>query len=375
MELITYIRLFRKWLWLIFLGGFLAGGAAFLSASQQVDLYRSHVTLSVGSVINMPNPQYSELIVGSQLARTYAVLARNYEVAEAAVEAGNFPISPAGLRGLISTSVIEDTSLLVIGVTYSDPVLAADMANEVANQLILKSPRNLTPLEQAQIDLANTEIDRLREELTAARDEQTIIDDQLALTTDPTTISQLRDQRNQIATQINQASANIAQFSATITALQQNVNSLEIVESARIQGGPISSSPFNKTVIGALVGAVLAAGIALLIEYLDDTVQSPADATQTLGIPTLAAISRFGKTKDTYIQRLVTARDPGSPVSEEYRTLRTNLLFSANGTEDASLPAFIVTSAGPSEGKSVTASNLAVTMAMAGWRVLLVDAD
>jgi capsular exopolysaccharide synthesis family protein len=92
-----------------------------------------------------------------------------------------------------------------------------------------------------------------------------------------------------------------------------------------------------------------------------------------LGLPTLAAISRFGKSRDGYNQRLITYRDPSSQISEQYRTLRTNLLFSTNGSN--SKTAFVVTSAGPSEGKTVSTANLAVTMAMAGWRVLLIDAD
>jgi polysaccharide biosynthesis transport protein len=111
----------------------------------------------------------------------------------------------------------------------------------------------------------------------------------------------------------------------------------------------------------------------LLIEYLDDTITAPSQATQLLGLPTLAAITRFGKSRDSYSQRLITYRDPSSQISEQYRTLRTNLLFSTNGNANKS--AFVITSAGPSEGKTVTTANLAVTMAMAGWRVLLIDAD
>lgn len=373
MELVAYIRLFRKWFWLLFLGAFLAGGAAFLFGSRQVDLYRSQVIISVGTAYKTPNPQYTELITGAELAQTYVVLARTYDVLQAAVDAGNFPVSAGGLRGMVSASVIENTSLLVLSVTYTDPVLAADMANEVARQLILKAPNNLTPEQQSQIDLATSEITRLREELNAAREEQRNVDAQLAAATDPAEVERLRELRNEIANQINQASYNIAQFSNTITSLQQRVNSLEIVESARIQAAPSGANMFSKALLGAMVGGALAAGIALLIEYLDDTVQSPADATQSLGVPALAAISRFGKTRDSYSQRLITYRDPGSPVAEEYRTLRTNLLFSSNGSTGKGI--YVITSPGPSEGKSVTVANLAVTMAMAGWRVLLIDAD
>lgn len=372
MELVTYLRLFRKWFWLLFLGAFLASGAAFLRSSRQPEVYQSSVTISVGSAIQQPNPQINEMITGAQLAQTYAVLVRSYDIAQAAVDAGKFPISAAGLRGSLSAHVILNTSLIVVTVTYTDPVLAADMANEVANQLILKSPKNLTPEQQAQIDLANSEIAQLNEQLTLQRQNLSQLDTQLAATTDQTEREKLQQQRDTLINQINQASQNIASFSNNIANLQQATNALTIVERAR-PGGAIGRNVFLDAVLGAMVGFALAAGLAFLIEYLDDTIPSPSEATQLLGIPTLAAITRFGKSRDTYTQRLITYRDPGSHISEEYRTLRTNLLFSTNGSMGKSV--FIVTSPGPSEGKTVTTANLAVTMAMAGWRVLLVDAD
>lgn len=373
MELLEYFRLLRKWAWLLFIGAFLAGGASYLFNSQEVDVYNSSVTIMVGSAIDAPNPEYSELITGSQLANTYAILARSYDIAQAAVEAGNFPVSAGQLRGMIWTSVVENTPLLVVGVTYTDPILAAEMVTEVANQLVINSPSNLPAELEAQIEVWNAEVERLRTELQDLRLQRGSLDAQIRDTTDPDTLAELREQRNEMTNQINQASGNIAAYTRTIADLQRRVNSLTIVEQARISGSPQGQSPINSAVLGAMVGAALAAGLALLVEYLDDTFKSPSEVTQALNLPTLAAISRFGKTRDEYAQRLVTYNDPGSPISEEYRTLRTNLLFSSNGNTPNQ--AYVITSPGPSEGKSVTAANLAVTMASAGWRVLLIDAD
>lgn len=69
---------------------------------------------------------------------------------------------------------------------------------------------------------------------------------------------------------------------------------------------------------------------------------------------------------------LIALRDPRSPAAEAYRTLRTNILFSSL---DKPLRTLLVTSAGPDEGKSTTVANLAVTMAQAEQRVILVDCD
>jgi succinoglycan biosynthesis transport protein ExoP len=373
MDFLAYIRLFRKWFWLLLLGAFLAAGSAYLFRGDSVELYEARVTLLVGGAVEVPNPDYTELRVSVELVRTYAVLARTFDILEATVQAGNFPVTAQELRGMVSAAPIENTSLLVLSVTNTDPILASDLANEVARQLVLNSPTNLTPEQEQQIELQMAEVEHLQGELEQTRQQLATVDNQLAAITDENEGEVLREQRAQLTTQIIQLSNNIALFQNNITTLQRRVNSLDIVESAQVSGPSGQTSTFIQLLLGAVVGLALAAGAILVIEYLDDSVRTPEEATQTLALPMLAAISRFGKPRDPYSQRLITYNDPGSHVSEEYRTLRTNLLFSSNGTSDKGI--YIVTSPGPSEGKSVTTANLAVTIAMAGWRVLLIDAD
>ncbi|MGG3915949.1 CpsD/CapB family tyrosine-protein kinase [Rossellomorea vietnamensis] len=71
-------------------------------------------------------------------------------------------------------------------------------------------------------------------------------------------------------------------------------------------------------------------------------------------------------------RKLITKTDPKSPISEQYKTIRTNINFSS---VDQEMRSIMVTSSGPGEGKSTTAANLSVVFAQQGKKVLLVDAD
>jgi capsular polysaccharide biosynthesis protein len=157
MELVTYLRLFRKWFWLLFLGAFLAGGAAFLRANRQPDRYQASVTIQVGTANIDPNPDISGMYTAEQLAKNYVVLARSYDLAEATVEAGDFPITPGDLRASLSASVITETTLIVLTVTYSDPVGQTSSTRSHDNDLQSQQP---TP-EQKADRVAKDEITRL----------------------------------------------------------------------------------------------------------------------------------------------------------------------------------------------------------------------
>lgn len=76
--------------------------------------------------------------------------------------------------------------------------------------------------------------------------------------------------------------------------------------------------------------------------------------------------------RQNQMRHLITQLNPRSPISEQYRTIRTNIEFSS---ADQELQTIIVTSSGPGEGKSMTAANLAVVYAQQGKKVLLIDAD
>lgn len=143
------------------------------------------------------------------------------------------------------------------------------------------------------------------------------------------------------------------------------------VDPAVTPSKPIRPQPVTNSIIGAVVGLLLAGGIAFLIEYLDDSIKSPEDVERILGVPVLGYIGEVpGGRKKNNVMNIAT--QPRSPVAEAFRSLRTNLEFAGLSQP---LRVILVTSPGPGDGKTTVSSNLASIFAQGGKHVTLIDAD
>jgi non-specific protein-tyrosine kinase len=372
MELIAYIRLVRRWAWLLILAAFVGGSVSYIARSSQPATYQAQTLIAIGGSLQSPNPDNQDISTGIQLVQTYAVIVRTNEILQGAVDTLNAPLSAGDLNNALDTQIVSGTSLLRLSVTYTDPVLAADLVNELARQLVLNSPSNIPAEQQAQVDLLKAQVATITEDLTSLRTELESIDAELAdENLSDSRRTTLTDDRRRIIDQINKASNNIAGFTNTIASIQQLTNSVEIVETARIPTDSVGAGAFSTVILGAMVSASLAFGVVLLMETLNDTFRSADEITHTLQVPVLGVISKIDAADDAYASKLLTNQASASRSQDEYRILRTNLLFTAENRKGI----YIVSSPSPQEGKSVTAANLAVSMARAGLRVLLIDAD
>ena len=142
-----------------------------------------------------------------------------------------------------------------------------------------------------------------------------------------------------------------------------------IVDAADLPGSPVSPQPLRNLGLAAVLGLLLGFGIAVLREILDTTVKTADDVTAAAHASILAAIAFDPETSK---RPLVSSLGSHEPRVEAFRVLRTNLQFVDIDTPHK---AFVVTSSVPGEGKSTTAVNVALSMAQAGQRVLLVDGD
>ena len=166
---------------------------------------------------------------------------------------------------------------------------------------------------------------------------------------------------------------------------QSEVGTVSVVDAAPVPTVPIAPKILSNLLIGSVLGVVLGFLMVLLRNLLETRIRRPEDIRK-LGATLLAIIpdmrkllaQDFGDRREisvdghTFSTSLITVLNPGSPVSDNYRRLRTNLRFL---DPDNPPRVFAITSPGPGEGKSVTALNLCVAIAQAGHRVVYVDAD
>lgn len=173
---------------------------------------------------------------------------------------------------------------------------------------------------------------------------------------------------------------------------------VRIIDLALVPDHPFAPRPMRTMMLAAVLGLALGCGLAFARHALDHKVRTRDDVTASAaGAPILAMIPRIesrasgangngaGHNRILFWQRngastalseggdrLVTLRDPRNSASEAYRALRTSITFSS---ADHAPQVLVVTSAMPGEGKSTSASNLAITMAQQGTRTLLIDGD
>jgi polysaccharide biosynthesis transport protein len=161
------------------------------------------------------------------------------------------------------------------------------------------------------------------------------------------------------------------------TGLQSELKTtnIRVVEKAETPRGPVSPLRMRNYQLALLIGLGLGIGLVLLFEHLDNTLKTPEDVKEQLGLPFLGMVPDVGARQANggapKASPLI-LKNPQSAVAESYRVLRTNLIFSSAETTGRAL---VISSANPGEGKTTTVANLASSLAINGARVLAVDAD
>jgi capsular exopolysaccharide synthesis family protein len=277
---------------------------------------------------------------------------------------------PKDLDRHVSVTFPQQSSILEI--TYADPSKTTTQAGAQAFALAYVQIRTQAAEEQ----LTNLRKPVLAEEKTLLSDAKALrteIDDllvQLASESVSPNLEQvLRDKEDQLNL-INQQLLGLSTILLNLD--NSKINPPQLVLPARLPIAPISPNKILDGILGLLIGLTFGIGLAILRERLDDGLRDRSDLEGAVGAPVLAVIPHVPGWKKRQDTKLVSLEQPKSAVSEAYRTLRTSVLFTGM---QRGVKALMVVSPTAGEGKTTTAANLAVSLADANKRVILISAD
>lgn len=147
-----------------------------------------------------------------------------------------------------------------------------------------------------------------------------------------------------------------------------NLDNVHILDVAIEEEDPYNINVAKSSIIGGVLGLVISSGIFFVIYYFDRTAKSVEQVEEVLQMPILGSVEETKNLKE----ELVVATNPKEIISEQIRTIRTNLQFTS---ADEKIKTILITSSIPSEGKSFISSNLAAAFAQNNKKVLIVDCD
>jgi len=282
------------------------------------------LSLQVQSVVHTVNsPEVAE--VAASLLEQSRPDAQGYSVTAAVVP-------PDSSSGTIVSDVVEVTAV------SAEPVVSAAAANAYAKSII---------------DL------RIQSELARLRKAQDAISSQMAQ------FSNSASKRSTDYLFLLQRLRDLQVAEATVT------GGFTIVQPASVPTSPYAPKPFRSAVIGFGVGLIAGVALAYVQGQFDTRVRSHRQVGNILGMPVVARVPRVSRDvlRDGPLASLT---DPGGGVAESLRVLRSNLDWMH---VDDDVKSLLLTSSVKGEGKTLTVCNLAVTLALAGKSVVVVDAD
>jgi non-specific protein-tyrosine kinase len=356
-DLVKYLVLLWHWAWLIILAIVVAAAGAYLISKLVPPVYQAKTTILVDMAPSNKSLDYSTLMLSSQLTQTYSQMVTKTPILnEVAARLGLEKLDPK----TISAKPVTNTQLINIFAEDTNPKLAAD----IANMLVVVFADVVRSMQETRFSASELSLQ------TQMKD----IENKIKLAN-----AQLSDTMN--ITDKNRLETMIANYSQTYAGLLQSyeqvrlakaetLSSIVLIEPADAPLDPVRPRTLMNVAIAGLVSAILAAGLIIGFDLLNDIVKTPEEITKKLGLPVLGVIPHYKNNNGTPIAE----SQPLSPITEAFRNLRTNIKYAGAGLE-VPLHSFIVTSAMEGEGKTDVLVNLGIVLAQNRLRVLLMDAD
>lgn len=367
----VYLRVLRRWGWLPILFGLVSAGIAYQGTKVLMKpVYGADTTLQV-----TPGSGSTSGRSGND-ANTDSVLMTTQPVIDIAYKLlGTKANRYSGALYAASCNADANDQFITCSTTSPDYRAAAAALNALAQAFVKYNSTAqgshyvpvLSGLQQQENQISS-EVSALENTLHALQRQVSnvpagqkpnlsiqyqITATQSQLTQDHASLSTLKVQESNVRDQQIQAQGDVHQVDPAIASKHE-----------------IGPHPARNAILGLILGFGVAAALIVLLEYLDDSFRSVDEIARVTGVNIIGSVARLqGQSQD---MRLMVVKKPRSAFAEAYRVARTNLQFASL---DRPAGTILVTSTRDQEGKTTTASNLAAAIAIAGRRVLLVDAD
>lgn len=384
MDLSKILSLIYRYLWLLVGAALVAGMITFLQVGRQPLVYQATTDLLIGPGLDSPSPDINSLKIGGQLGQTYAEVVSTASFLEAVNNRLSQKVDLNVLEDAISSRQSVETRLLTIIVEFSDPLQAVDIANAAAQTLLELSPSkdNITTALRAQM---SEQAHQLQLVVTESQARITELEVELATLkgvspTSPESAQFNLEQQNLVVRELAEERSQLSESIRTMAAIYQslldtNTNQIEIIQPATI-ATQIDKQLWFRVISSLVAGLIFALIITFTSEYFDDRLRLPGDLSHAAGVPLLSVIDKHARKNGTGLDGLVTYAHPNSDAANRYREGAAKLLF----TIGESIPSTLLVSSLGSKNSgeadaAVTAGNLAVAFAQAGYKVALVDAQ
>jgi len=299
-------------------------------------------------------------------ARTARIKAEAYISAlqEGAVGVGSSqeePESAGGGSAALGELVSERETLLLDLLPDHPRVRAVERRIESVTRQVAEEVAGRLRAIEAEESALEAEISRQTELLFASNEHR----NQFEL------LVQERATLKQTLGEVNQRIQEVELVSAT-----QEKNTAYVIEPAVPPGGPVWPDPPKNLALAGLLGLLMGVGLCFLVDYLDRSVKSKDEIERLLDTSVLGFVPAVSAPDEEDLPLELTAlKKPYSSLGEAFRNVRTGITFAARSRSPQECRRLVVTSAVPHDGKTLVSVNIAVSLAQAGKRVLLINAD
>ncbi len=356
-------KLLTKWWWLVAISVALGAGVGYFIRSKQPDVYyASTKVLFDQSLLGGGSSQTINYAAIQTAMDVYSGLVRQPTVLLPVIQDLNLPLSVPQLVGKMDVKPVKDLPMLEILVGDSDPVVAANIANAIAREMIERNPNNQPSDDQA---FKNQQLSDLATQISNIQAQYNELLAQGSTLTSAFEIAQNTDQQTNALASMRELQQLYADMSANLI---DKSGLLTVWEPATAETAVRITGSLISVILAGAGGLILSVATILLIAYFDDRLEWLEGMETLQGVKVLGPLGLIPRSK----LPLYVANMPDSIESEVLRQTRAKLVLAGGGKQPKIVT---VTSYDSGDGKTITAANLALTAAQTGLRTLLIDGD